>query len=97
VGGIIGAAILTALSNLLLDKASRRLVETDAQKMWKILDPHIEALDEADQEWARNHVTTSCLKKMYASDDREEYARELVIKLKQHENVGGLLRAESPV
>jgi hypothetical protein len=45
VGGMIGAGIFTFLSNFVLDKASGKLIETDAQKMWKILDPFLEKLE----------------------------------------------------
>jgi len=94
VGGIIGASAMCVASNALLDKASCKFIETDAQKMWKILDPYIEALPEEEQEYVRDHVTSACLKKMYASKDREVYAVELINKLKAHEKVEGVLRAE---
>jgi len=94
VGGIIGAALLSFASNFFLDKISGRLVESDAQKMWKLLDPHIDLLPEEDREHARERVTGKCLKNMYASKDREAYAAELVKRLKEHEKIDGRLRAE---
>ena len=94
VGGIIGAGIMSFLSNVVLDKVSGKVVESDAQKMWKILDPYIDVLPEEEREYAREHVTAACLKKMYAAKDREAYAMELVKKLELHEEVGGRLRAE---
>ena len=94
VGGILGAAIMSFVSNFVLDKISGKLVESDAQKMWKILDPHIEKLSEEDQEYAREHVTGKCLKQMYASKDKEAFAARLVAKLKAHEKIDGKLRAE---
>ena len=94
VGGIVGAALMSFVSNFVLDKISGKLVESDAQKMWKILDPHINALPEEDREYAREHVTGKCLKQMYASKDKEAFAVELVGKLKAHEKVEGKLRAE---
>lgn len=93
-GGIIGAGIMSFISNLVLDKVSGALVESDAQKMWKILDPYIDALPEDEQEYAREHVTAACLKKMYAAEDKQVYAAELVKKLEAHEEVEGRLRAE---
>jgi len=95
VGGIIGAAIMSFGSNFVLDKISGKLVESDAQKMWKILDPHIDALPEEDQEYARDHVTGKCLKRMYASKDKEKFAVEIVARLKAREKISGTLRAES--
>ena len=94
IGGIIGAGIMSVISNILLDKASAKLVETDAQKMWKILDPCIESLPEEEREYARERVTAACLKQMYACKDREAFAAELVTKLQAHEKVNGVLRAE---
>ncbi|MCL2408709.1 MAG: hypothetical protein FWC96_03740 [Oscillospiraceae bacterium] len=93
-GGILGAGIMSFVSNLVLDKISGKVVESDAQKMWKILDPHIDVLPEEEQAYAREHVTGVCLKKMYASTDKEAYAVELIEKLEAHEKVGGHLRAE---
>ena len=78
VGGIIGAAIMSFLSNFVLDKASEKIIETDSQKMWKILDPYIDALDESKQAEIRDKITDSCLKKMYASKDRQAFATELI-------------------
>ncbi|MCL2387684.1 MAG: hypothetical protein FWC89_09090 [Defluviitaleaceae bacterium] len=95
VGGIIGAGIMSFLSNLLLDKASGKIIETDAQKMWKILDPHIEALPENEQQEIRDKITSTCLKNMYASEDREKYAADLIPHLKNGGKAGGILRAEA--
>jgi len=93
-GGMIGAAILSFGSNIVLDKVCGKLIESDAQKMWKILDPHIDALPDEDRESIRDHVTCACLKKMYACEDKEQFAVELVDKLKAQEKVDGVLRAE---
>jgi hypothetical protein len=93
-GGIIGAGILSFVSNLTLDKVSGKLIESDAQKMWCILDPIIDMVEESQQEHVRDHITCTCLKKMYASKNREQYAIELVYKLTHHKHVDGHLRAE---
>jgi len=94
IGGIIGAGIMSFLSNVVLDKISGRIVESDAQKMWKILDPYIDALPEAEREYARERVTSACLKKMYAAKNKQTYAAELVRKIQAHEKVDGHIRAE---
>ncbi|MCL2226539.1 MAG: hypothetical protein FWB97_02775 [Oscillospiraceae bacterium] len=93
-GGILGAGILSFASNLILDKVGGKLVESDAQKMWKILAPHIDSLPEEERAGVREQVTCACLKRMYASEDREAFAVELVKKLESCEKAGGRLRAE---
>ena len=82
VGGIIGAGILSLLSNFILDKACGKLIESDANQMWKILRPHLSALPPDEQESIRDRITTAALKKMYASPDRNAHAAELVERLK---------------
>jgi len=82
VGGIIGAGIFSFLSNLILDKTCDRLMESDADKMWKILNPHINALTHDRQEPVRDAITNAYLKKMFASENREQYAAKLVEGLK---------------
>jgi branched-subunit amino acid transport protein AzlD len=94
-GGIIGAGIMTVISNFVLDKASGKLIETDAQKMWKILDPHIEKLDKPEQKEVRDKITCTCLKKMYASENKEKYAADLITRLRNGEKAGGIIRAEA--
>jgi len=93
-GGIIGAGIFTFLSNIILDKAGGKIIESDAQKMWKILDPFIDALPEEKREEVRDGVTCTCLKKMYAAEDREAFATELVERLQNGEKTSGVIRAE---
>jgi hypothetical protein len=92
-GGIIGAGIMSVLSNFLLDKASGKLIETDAQKMWKILDPHLEGLE--NEQEIRDKITCSCLKKMYAAQDKQAFAAELISRLENGEKISGFLRAEA--
>ena len=93
-GGVIGAGVLSFTSNFVLDKASGKLIETDAQKMWKLLAPHIDTLADEEQEHVRERITCSCLKKMYASADREAYAKLLIKKILAKEKIPGQLRAE---
>ncbi|MCL1862701.1 MAG: hypothetical protein FWF78_03945 [Defluviitaleaceae bacterium] len=95
VGGIIGAAILSFLSNYVLDKASAKVIETDAQKMWKIIDPHLTGLSDDEAEEIRDGITCTCLKKMYASEDRQSYAADLISRIKNGEKAEGFLRAEA--
>ena len=78
IGGMIGAGIVVFLSNVVFDKACKKLVESDAQKMWKIIDPYIQQLPEEERDPVRKSITGSCLKKMYASTTREQFAEDLV-------------------
>ncbi|MCL1843998.1 MAG: hypothetical protein FWF79_09310 [Defluviitaleaceae bacterium] len=94
VGGIIGAAVMSFLSNLILDKAGAKIIESDAQKMWKILEPFIDALDKNEQQEIRDNITCTCLKNMYASEDRQAYAKELIKRLQNGEKPNGIIRAE---
>jgi len=78
IGGMIGAGIVVFLSNVVFDKACKKLVESDAQKMWKIIEPYIQQLPEEERKPVRGSITGSCLKKMYASTNREQFADDLV-------------------
>ena len=93
-GGILGAAVLSFVSNFVLDKIRSKFVESDEQKMWKILNPHIDTYPKEKQDNIRERVTCACLKKMYASENREAFAAELVRKLDSCEKVDGRIRAE---
>jgi len=90
--GIIGAAVLSFFTNWVACKVADRFVRSDADQMMDIIDPHIATLSKEEQEFIREHITLACLKKMYASDDREVYAMELVDKLKNHEKLEGVLK-----
>jgi len=83
IGGMIGAAIVVVLSGFVFGKACDRLIESDAQKMWKIIDPFLANLPEEEQFAVRGSITPSCLKKMYASNQRELFAEDLVCTLHQ--------------
>ena len=78
IGGMIGAGIVVFLSNVVFDKACKKLVESDAEKMWKIIDPYIQQLPEEERKPVRSSITGSCLKKMYASANRDQFAEDLV-------------------
>jgi len=78
IGGMIGAGIVVVFSNFVFNKASKQLIESDADKMWKIIDPFVELLPEEAHAPVRKSITGSCLKKMYASEDRMAFAEDLV-------------------
>ena len=78
VGGMIGAGIIVFLSNFVFGKACDKIIESDASKMWRILDPYIEKLPEIEREPVRDSITPSCLKRMYACKNRDIFAEDLV-------------------
>ena len=78
IGSIIGAAIVVFVSNFAFDRACNKLIESDAKKMWKIIDPYIQMLPHAEQDPVRSSITNSCLKKMFACEDRQAFAQDLV-------------------
>lgn len=78
VGGMIGAGVAVFISTFIFGKACEKIIESDAKKMWKILDPHIEKLPPEAQLPVKESITGGCLKKMYASQDRNLFATELV-------------------
>jgi hypothetical protein len=78
VGGVIGAGILSIGTNTLLTKLADKLIESDADKMWCILNPLIEVYNEDEKTWIKDNVSNSCLKFMYNSKDREGFAKELI-------------------
>jgi len=78
IGGMIGAGIVVFFSNVVFSKACNKLIESDADKMWKIVNPYIENLPEEERVPVKASITNSCLKKMYASADRGIFAEDLV-------------------
>jgi len=78
IGGIIGASVLGFFSNLAIDKLFNRLIKSDSQKMWEILNQQLEKFSEKEQKYIREHITPSQLKKMFASKDKDIYAKELI-------------------
>jgi len=78
IGGMIGAGVVVFLSGFVFGKACDKLIESDAQKMWKIINRYIEALPEEEQLSVRGSITNSCLKKMFACENREAFADDLI-------------------
>jgi len=72
------AGIVVFLSSFAFGKACNKLIESDAQKMWKIIDPFIEQLPEEERAPVRASISPSCLKKMFACETREVFAQDLV-------------------
>ena len=90
--GIIGAGILSFSTNWIACKIADKCVKSDADQMLDIIDKHITDLPKEEQEFIREHITLACLKKMYASDDKEAYGLDLINKLKNHEKLEGVLK-----
>jgi len=90
--GIVGAGSLSFLTNWAACKIADKYVKSDADQMLDIIDLHISDLSKEEQEFIREHITMVCLKKMYASDDRDAFGLELINKLKNHEKLEGILK-----
>ena len=90
--GIVGAGSLSFLTNWIACKIADKYVKSDADQMLDIIDLHISDLSKEEQEFIREHITMVCLKKMYASEDRDAYGLELIDKLKNHEKLDGILK-----
>jgi len=78
IGGMIGAGVAVFLSSFVFGRACNKLIESDAAKMWKIIDPYVSRLPEEERDPVRACVSNSCLKKMFASADREVFAEDLI-------------------
>jgi len=78
IGGMIGAAAAAFVSSFVFGKACDKLIESDAKKMWKIINPHIAKLPKEEREPVRGSITASCLKNMFACKNRELFAEDLI-------------------
>ena len=78
VGGFIGASIFSVSSNQLLTRLSEKVITTDTQKMWNILNPLIDDYNDEEKLWIKENISNKCIKLMYASKDREEFAKNLI-------------------
>jgi len=90
--GLIGAGLLSFGTNWIACKVADKYVKSDADQMWEILDPIIIELPENEQEFIRENITLSCLKKMYASEDKEVFGLELIEKIRNNEKIEGVLK-----
>ena len=90
--GLIGAGLLSFGTNWIACKVADKYVKSDADQMWDILDPIIIELPENEQEFIRENITLSCLKKMYASEDKEVFGLELIEKIRNNEKIEGVLK-----
>jgi len=78
IGSMIGAGVVVFLSGFIFGKACDKLIGSDAQNMLKIIDPYIQQLPEEERKPVRGCITSSCLKKMFACENREAFAEDLV-------------------
>jgi len=90
--GIIGAGLLSLSTNWIACKVADRYIRSDADNMLDIIDKQIKEQPREVQDFIREHITLSCLKKMYASEDKEAYGIDLVNKLLNHEKIEGILK-----
>jgi hypothetical protein len=79
-GGLIGAAVMGMASSSLFDRLISKFVKSDAQCMMQIIDSCLIDIDVPETECmkVKKQITPSQLKKMHASDNREEFASSLI-------------------
>ena len=90
IGGLIGAGIMGTFIPMGFEKILNKYVKSDEQKMMEIVDEVLCDCPEKEQERIKEKISPGKLKLMYASSNREEYARQLVeecrSKIKTKEN-----------
>jgi len=90
--GIIGAAILSFFTNWIACKIADKYIKSDADQMMDIIDLHIKNLPKEEYDFIIERITMACLKRMYASDDREAFVLDLINKIQNHDKLDGVLK-----
>jgi len=78
IGGLIGAGIMGTFIPMGFEKIIDKFVKSDEQKMMEIVDEVLCDCPEKEQEQIKKNISPGKLKLMFASQNREEYARQLV-------------------
>ena len=80
IGGLIGAGIMGTFIPMGFEKVIDRYVQSDEKKMMEIVDEVLVSCDcpEKEQEQIKKKISPGKLKLMFASSDRQEYARQMV-------------------
>jgi hypothetical protein len=84
-GGLIGAALVSMASNSFFDRLFEIFIKSDKQRMLQVVSDCLSDCPEAERAALLKQISPSQLKKMYASDDREGFAREMIDALKDKE------------
>ena len=77
-GGLIGAAVMSMASNSLFDRLMEKFIKSDKQCMLQIIEGCLEERPENERIAIMKQITPTQLKKMYASEDREEFAKGIL-------------------
>jgi hypothetical protein len=78
VGGLIGAGVMGTFIPMGFEKILGKFVKSDEEKMMEIVDAALCDCPEKEQEQIKKKISPGKLKLMFASGDREEYARQLI-------------------
>ena len=82
VGGMVGAGILGFAATIIMDKLLNRFIKSDAVCMREIVDRHLTDLPEEDRKKIRKKISDADLKKMYASEDKDAFAVDMINEIK---------------
>ena len=88
VGGMIGAGVFGTVSGVAFDRICSKYIKSDAQQMWDIINTCIADLPGSEQAAIRAKINSADLKKMFACEDRQVYARDLIKKAGGNHEVG---------
>ena len=78
IGGMIGAGVFGFASSAAFDKVISKVVPTDGFKMRQIIESRLPDISEGEKKTLMKQISNSDLKKMFASDDKEAFADELI-------------------
>jgi hypothetical protein len=88
-GGIIGAGVMGMASSTVFDKLADKFIASDAKKMMDIIDAAMLDYPSEERTRIKKKITPAQLKRMYASDDRYEYAAKLIEKINSNYIIKG--------
>jgi len=83
IGGLIGATLMGVAVPSLFNKLVGKFVESDEEKMMKIVDECLKDTPPEDCKKIKEKITSSKLKKMFASSDKTVYAQQLIEECKK--------------
>ena len=80
IGGVIGMLFMSTLPPYLIDKLVNKFIMSDSQKMLCIIKDLLNdyPMEEKEKNLILRQLTASQLKKMYASEDKETFAKQLI-------------------
>ena len=85
IGGLIGAGVMGTVIPMGFEKIVGKYVKSDEEKMLEIVDKVICDCPLEEQKEIKEKISPGKLKLMYASENREEYAKKLVEDCRQQD------------